>query len=222
MILAEQAPILAIIVGFAILIGLAFGALFLFRGYEHLARRSLKRQFADLRIHPEPQPGDVILIYHTYHGFLVWFTQTPHQIALPPADACKLLGRLLRFNLLWGLVSPGALFIPLLAILNYLAQRRSIAAQEAVGGLSALNIKRPNGAAVNAPHPESIVISESPSLFRRFVGWIAAGLCITFGISATVCLVTGKFDAAIGVAVLAALLGRVAREWLGKAKTIKA
>ena len=78
----------------------------------------------------------MILTYHTYHGFIAWFTQTPHQVALPPDDARKLLGRLLRFNLMWGLVTYGALFIPPLAILNYFAQRRSIAKQAAHGDVA--------------------------------------------------------------------------------------
>jgi hypothetical protein len=37
---------------------------------------------------------------------------------------------LLRFNLTWGMLSYGLLFVPLLAIGNYFAQKRSIAKQE--------------------------------------------------------------------------------------------
>ena len=56
-ILADQAPPLAIIIGIAIFIALAVFALFLFRGYEHLARRSLKRRYADLDVHTDPRAG---------------------------------------------------------------------------------------------------------------------------------------------------------------------
>ena len=40
-----------------------------------------------------------------------------------------LLARLLRFNLTWGMLSYGLLFVPFLAIGNYLAQKRSIEKQ---------------------------------------------------------------------------------------------
>ncbi len=222
MILADQIPVLAIVVGVAILICLVVGALFLFRGYEHLARRSLERKYADLPIHADPKPGDVILTYHTYHGFIAWITQTPHHVALPPEDARKLLGRFLRFNFTWGLVTYGALFIPPLAILNYFAQLRSIAHQEAAGGIPVSVVQSADTAndnvsdSADVPNDEMI---ESPSLFRRFVGWIAACLCVMFGVSIVVCLATGEFEGAIGGVVITALLGWVARDWLGKRKT---
>lgn len=131
MTLSSQIPLFAIIIGIAVFVGLVVLGLFFFRRHEHLALRSLERRYADLEIHSDPRVGDVILTYQTYHGFLVWFTQTSHHVALRPDDARKLLGRLLRFNLKWGLVTYGAVFVPPLAILNYLAQRRSIAKQEA-------------------------------------------------------------------------------------------
>jgi hypothetical protein len=122
--------ILAVVASIALFVGFGAAALFLFRGYEALARRSLRKKYAGLEVLAIPQAGDVFLAYDTYHGFLAWCTPMPHHVALPPDDARKLLGRLLRFNLLWGLLCPGVVFIPLLAICNYLAQRRSIAAQE--------------------------------------------------------------------------------------------
>ena len=135
MILAVQTPqAFAIVIDIVIFVGLVGFALCLFRGVEYFARRSLERTYFDLAIHPDPMPDDVTLTYHTYHGFIAWFTQTRHQVALPPEDARILLGRLLRFNLSWGLLTYGALFIPPLAILNYFSQRRSIAAQAATGG----------------------------------------------------------------------------------------
>lgn len=134
-ILAEQSPPLVIAIAVAFVIVLGVFALGLFRAYEFLARRSLERRYADLKIHADPQAGDVILSYVTYHGFIAWFSQTPHHVALPPDDARKLLGRLLRFNLTWGLVTYGCLFILPLALLNYITQRRSIGKQQAAGGI---------------------------------------------------------------------------------------
>jgi hypothetical protein len=135
-ILAEDSPVLVIAVTAVVFLVLGVGALYFFRGYEHFARKSLDRRYAGLSFHSEPQPGDVIVTYHTYHGFLAWFTQVSHSAVLPPDDARKLLGRLLRFNLTWGLVTPGALFIPPLSVINYFVQRSSIAHQEAFGGVS--------------------------------------------------------------------------------------
>lgn len=219
MIFADQTPVPIIIIEIVILICLGVGALYFFRGYEHFARRSLKRRYNDLEIHSDPQPEDVILSYHTYHGFLAWFTQTPHHVALPPKDARKLLGRLLRFNLMWSLVTLGAIFIPPLAILNYFAQRRSITAQEANNGLSA-SITEPTDTPLDSSHNTvDIATAKSPSLFHQFFGWIMVGLCILFGIVVFMCLVNGEFDTAIGGVVITAGLGWIARDWLSKGKT---
>lgn len=130
MILAEQLSPFAVAVVVAVFIGLAIAALFFFRGYKYVARRALERKFSNLSIHAAPQPGDVIITFHTYYGFIAWFTQTTHHVALPPQDARVLLGRLLRFNLTWGLFTWGAFFVPILSAINYLQQRRSIARQE--------------------------------------------------------------------------------------------
>lgn len=218
MTLADQPPAFAIIAIAVIVIAIAFGALLLFRIFEHLARRALERGYADLIIHPVPQPGNVVLSYHTYHGFIAWFTQTHHYVFLAPADARKLLGRLLRFNLTWGLVTPGALFIPPLAILNFFAQRRSIADQESAGGFSGLNSNGFKSAPVKVLLSTDFVISESPSAFHRFLGWVLAGLCVTFCISSVVCFATGEFDVAIAGVMVAMLFGWVARDWLGISK----
>lgn len=221
--LANQTPVAEVVVGIVVLIGLGVGALYLFRGYEHLARRSLHRKYADLAVHGDPQPGDVVLIYHSYHGFIGWFTQTPHQVALSPKDARKLLGRLFRFNLTWGLVTYGTIFIVPLSILNYFAQRRAIAVQEAGGPTG--SILRPTDTAVieTSAAPDSATLdsssdSDSPSSFRRIVGWIAAGLSVMFSVSVLVCIITGELQAAAGGVMVAVLLGLVAKDWLGKSR----
>lgn len=222
MIFANQIPLLAIVLVIAFFMGLVAGALYLFRGYEYLARRSLERRYSGLAIHANPMPGDVILVYHTYYGFIAWLTQTPHHVALPPQDARILLGRLLRFNLMWGLVTYGALFIPPLAILNYFAQRRSIARQLAAGGVPTSVAQSADTPFNRLADPADAPLNEatgSPSFFHRLVGWIAAGLCAVFGVGVVVMLATGEFDAAMGGVLATALLGWVARDWLGKCKT---
>ena len=99
-------------------------------GIQKFALKPLQKRFAGLNLHESPEPGDVEIVYHTYRGFLVWFVQDEHCIYAPPADARLLLTRLLRFNLTWGMLSYGLLFVPLLAIGNYYAQKRSIESQE--------------------------------------------------------------------------------------------
>lgn len=105
--------------------------IFVFMGGIHqFALKPLQRRCAGLDLHETAQPGDVYFVYHTYRGFLVWFVQDEHRVCAPPEDARVLLTRLLRFNLTWGMLSYGLLFVPLLAIGNYFAQKRSIEKQE--------------------------------------------------------------------------------------------
>jgi hypothetical protein len=91
----------------------------------------LAKRYAGIEVHAVPVPGDVQFVYHTYHGFLVFFVQTEHRVSCPPESARALLGRFLRFNLTWGMLSYGLVFVPFLAFSNYVAQKRSIAKQEA-------------------------------------------------------------------------------------------
>ena len=66
---------------------------------------------------------------------MIWVTQDEHHVHARYEDAKTLLGRLLRFNLTWGLLSYGLLFIPFVAYFNYRAQRNSIEQQHiAFGG----------------------------------------------------------------------------------------
>jgi hypothetical protein len=84
--------------------------LFMFRGYESLARRAIARIYRDFDLANSVRDGDVLIVFHTYHGFIAWFTQTEHRVFVSAADANRLLNRFLRFNLTWGLFTWGALF----------------------------------------------------------------------------------------------------------------
>ncbi len=99
-------------------------------GIQKFALKPLQKRFAGLDLHESMEPGDVGFVYHTYRGFLVWFVQDEHRVYAPPADARLLLTRLLRFNLTWGMLSYGLLFVPLIAIGNYYVENRSIENQE--------------------------------------------------------------------------------------------
>ena len=107
----------------AFLGALVAATLVLYRGYERLARRALERAYADLDLYPAKVFGSVQVVYHTYHGFLLWYTETEHRAILAPDEAIELLGRLLRFNLSWGLVARGGILIAPLAVYNYAVQK---------------------------------------------------------------------------------------------------
>lgn len=90
----------------------------------------LSKQYEGIDVHDYKMPGDVEFVYHTYHGFVAFFIQTEHRVRCPSEQALVLLRRFLRFNLTWGLLSYGMLFVPFLAYFNYLAQKRSIKKQQ--------------------------------------------------------------------------------------------
>lgn len=102
------------------------------RGYRRL-RRSAEaaqwRAFEGLKVHPGPAPGLVAVVFHTYYGIIAFVTQTEHRFWAPPDDAHEALRRLHRFNLTWGMLAYGVLFIPLFSYGNYLAQRSAIRRQ---------------------------------------------------------------------------------------------
>lgn len=89
----------------------------------------LRRRFEGIRLHKSAEPGDVTFTYHTYRGILLWVIQAEHRVIAPAEDARRLLKRLLAYNLTWGMMSRGLLFVPWLAIANYLVQSRSIRRQ---------------------------------------------------------------------------------------------
>jgi len=229
MLLADQLPpAIAVVIGMAIFIALGAIVLLLFRGYETFAQQALSRRYAGLAIHSPPEPGDVILVFHTYHGLIAWFTQTPHVVALPAEDARVLLGRLLRFNLTWGLFTAGAIFVPPLSIMHYIGQRRSITRQHLEGGIPAdynsdqtldsppatEPVKDDNPYAATQALTDSIRSAPRRSTFHQILGWTCAGLCAVFGVVAFTQAVQGKFDGAAGGVLFAVLLGWLARDFV--------
>ena len=64
-------------------------ALLLYFGCERYARRSLDRAYAGLEIHSVAAPNDVVLVYQTYHGFLIWYIpgSTPPSAGFPRYSA---------------------------------------------------------------------------------------------------------------------------------------
>lgn len=102
--------------------------------HKRIGLKSLQRCFNGIDLHDKPQLGDVIASYHTYRGLLLWTIQEEHRLIGCRTDVEALLGRLLRFNLIWGLLSYGMLFIPFLALGNYHSQLSSIRRQQETTG----------------------------------------------------------------------------------------
>jgi hypothetical protein len=199
--------------------------LFFFRRYEGLAQRALLRKYDGMTLHAAREPGDVVLVFHTYHGVLAWFTQTPHVVALSPEDARVLLGRLVRFNLTWGLLACGGLFVPPLSLINYIGQRRAITAQQLENEMSATldPSQTPNQLAASiSENPYAATESLSPgaylvrrtSLFHQLIGWTAAMLCAVFGVSTFTLALRGEFGPAAGGLLFTLFLGWLARDFI--------
>ncbi len=98
-------------------------------GIAKFALRPLKRCFNGTEPRETPERGDVSFTYHTYRGLLIWVTQDEHNVHASCDDARTILRRLLRFNLTWGMLSYGLLFVPFLAIGNYKRQMKIIEQQ---------------------------------------------------------------------------------------------
>ncbi|RCS49165.1 hypothetical protein DTL42_11520 [Bremerella cremea] len=96
---------------------------------DNIGLNALKKCYQDIELHETPQEGDVTFTYHTYRGIFFWSIQDEHRVATTPEDALKLLKRLLHFNLTRGMLTLGMIFVPFLALGNYVAQKRSISKQ---------------------------------------------------------------------------------------------
>jgi hypothetical protein len=128
---AGPAATIALVVG---VIAVAAGTLWSCLWFKRRAELSLERIYEGLEIHSVSGPGLVAVVFHTYHGFVAFVEQTEHRFWATPSEAREALRRLNRFNLRWGMLAYGALFIPLISYANYLAQRRSVRKQEIAMG----------------------------------------------------------------------------------------
>lgn len=111
------------VLGFIVLKGL--------RWFGEASLRSQARLFQDVAVFDAPGPGLVGVVFHTYSGLLIFVQQVEYKFWASPADVRTVLARMNKYNLTRGFFAYGALFIPLLTLGNYLAQKRRIAKQEA-------------------------------------------------------------------------------------------
>lgn len=128
----DQATLAAIVVvTIAAIIAATLLIVRLHRRFIAAAERAQMRVFEGTNVSLKPGPGLVEVVFHTYCGLLAFTHQTEHRFWASPEDAQKVLSQLHRFNLTWGFFAYGALFIPLLSLGNYLAQRSQIKKQAA-------------------------------------------------------------------------------------------
>jgi hypothetical protein len=112
-----------------VIVGPIVAGFFLFHSFRNPAKK-FRRAYSGLQTSTAPVHGTVSIRFHTYDGFLAYFVQTPHEVYASPADARKLLGRLLRYNLTYGMFAAGCIFVPPLSLIEYLSQLRDIRRQE--------------------------------------------------------------------------------------------
>jgi hypothetical protein len=117
----EWILIILIVLGIGVGIGLPsyLGVIF-YRKYNEWSVSALA---SILSSYPEPKNDTMYQItFHTYHGFLLWVTQTKHVILFNPDNiesTIGLLRALRKFTLKWGFFAYGALFIPILSFFEY-------------------------------------------------------------------------------------------------------
>jgi hypothetical protein len=113
------------------------------RAFDRAAAESLRRIYATAEAQARafgPSTPQVEFTYHTYSGLLLYVTQSEHRFRLPYPLAQNTLSALLKHTMKYGFFAYGALLIPVLAYLNYLAQGRSLRKQA----------ERPSGARLKA------------------------------------------------------------------------
>jgi hypothetical protein len=200
--------LIALVTAIALIVAVGAVILVLHRGYERLAQRALKRAYGGLELHPAEVCGTVRVVYHTYHGFLLWYTQTEHRAILPLDEATELLGRLLRFNLSWGLVARGGIFIAPLAVYNWVVQKHSITKQAGDAGFSALPPL--------ARRLEDALKPRRIPWIHRIFGSLSALLSGLFVLSGITALAARHYDAGFGGVIFGLLLAWLASDWLRK------
>jgi hypothetical protein len=93
---------------------------------QAVERIVLQVQSSVLALEQEPA---VELRFTVYTMFLLWGNQTSVQMRLPCSQARAALGKMLRHNLARGWLGPGGVFVPVLTLIEYAQQRRSLTRQ---------------------------------------------------------------------------------------------
>jgi hypothetical protein len=204
------------IVGWIIVIGIVPGIYLVVRAFLRTPEQKFRKVYHGIPLYSTPAPDTVFIRFHTYDGFVVWFTQTTHEGYTTPEFARLLLRRLDRYNIIHGLFAAGALLIPIVSYFNYRAQLRSVAAQEAdmAAGVVQMELSSEMGLGGPQTSPGALAVTPKKSKFRVAIGWLAATLCLVFAACAVAFLVQQKYEESVGGIIVCVLFGSVARDWL--------
>ena len=111
-----------VVAGVALGLGLpAYLGILFYRKYQANAKSKLDSILASYHYVGNNDAAHQV-IFHTYHGFLIWGTQIKHVIQFDPNNiepVINQLNGLKSFNFKWGLFAYGALFIPVLTYFEY-------------------------------------------------------------------------------------------------------
>jgi hypothetical protein len=212
--MSENEVVVWRIVGWVIAIGIVPGIYLVVGAFLRTPEQKFRRVYDGIPLYSTPAPNTVFIRFHTYDGFLVWFTQTTHEGYTTPEFARVLLRRLDRYNIIHGFFAAGALLIPIVSYFNYRAQLRSVAAQEAEMGGGVMHVEAtmdPGGAQTSA---RALAVAPQKSLFRVAIGWLAAALCLVFAVCTVTFLVQRNWEATVGGIIASVIFGSVARDWL--------
>jgi len=64
------AAVAAVIIAVVLAIPVFRGCLWFYRAFTRRAEAALALALADLNIREQPEPGDVLVVFHTYHGLI--------------------------------------------------------------------------------------------------------------------------------------------------------
>jgi len=113
--------------------GFLFGLFALVRWFLAGRARAVLHAYDGLNVRRERLTGDVAVEFDTYFGMLGGGYVWKHRVFLPSNEAETLLKRLHSFNLRWGWLSPGGLFVPFLSLWKYRSQQKAVRLQVATG-----------------------------------------------------------------------------------------
>ena len=112
-----------------------WGILQLLRASQTKSGAAVERILMKVQSHaPTVDDGALVeLRFTVYTMFLLWGNQISVQVRLPYWHARAALGKMLRHNLSRGWLGSGGVFVPVLTLIEYAQQRRSLTRQVRAG-----------------------------------------------------------------------------------------
>jgi hypothetical protein len=173
--------------------------------------RKFRRVYDGLDVSATQRPGMILFRFHTYDGIVAWITRTPHVVFAPPDDARTLLSRLVRYNLTWGMLSFGGLFVPIFIYFGRRAQLQSIAVQERI-------IREGEPMLSLTPAPRAIdfgdTVPTQPSAVMKVAARFMVFFAIVFAVTAVSAALKREWGPFAGMLAMAGFIAIYARDIL--------